>query len=29
MPALLALVWRPQPSPARQALLPHFRAEFE
>jgi DNA-binding transcriptional LysR family regulator len=29
IPALLALVWRPQPSPALAALLPHFSEAFE
>jgi hypothetical protein len=28
-PALLALVWRPRPSPVLAALLPHCRESFE
>jgi DNA-binding transcriptional LysR family regulator len=28
IPALLALVWRPRPSPALSALLPHLRRAF-
>jgi DNA-binding transcriptional LysR family regulator len=29
LPALLALVWRPRPSPVLSALLPHCREAFE